>query len=297
MPLCLIVCCLLQNTPPFNIFVLLDAERNASAKFEKLVQQHEELVQQRDTARSKAKKASDLVKTAKATRDKLANVQPVPKSKSAAASAAKDSSKDVSKKRSRSDNCASLHKKKKRKCVETRKIKGKYPPAGYPAEAEEDYSDHNAQEEDTTTNKKPSKKKATKTKTLPSNNADVMCDNNSLSDNNVDSTKVPRKKSATKKQPSNNADIMADKKAPSDNDVHAANVPNASTNPDSNTANAKASSQPPKFSTAASSKSNLTSSGGKDGGKTTGESAHRKKRLPMNTRPSNIDPTYPCKYL
>jgi hypothetical protein len=64
---------LLQNTPPFNLFVALDVQRHASAEFDELVNQHKQLVEQRDAARSDAEKASALVKTAKVTLEAMAN--------------------------------------------------------------------------------------------------------------------------------------------------------------------------------------------------------------------------------
>jgi hypothetical protein len=60
---------LLQNTPPFNLFVAVDVQRHASAESDELVNQHKQLVEQQDAARSDAEKASALVKTAKETRE------------------------------------------------------------------------------------------------------------------------------------------------------------------------------------------------------------------------------------
>lgn len=74
--ICLILPSLDQNAPPFNFFVALDAKRHASAKFAEVLSTHQTLVTKRDALRSDAQKAADIVKTAKETRDLLANAQP-----------------------------------------------------------------------------------------------------------------------------------------------------------------------------------------------------------------------------
>jgi hypothetical protein len=77
--------------------------------------------------------------------------------------------------------------------------------------------------------------------------------------------------------------MVGDDASPSNNDVDAANVPDALTKLHANQSNPKAPSQPPKAMTAASAKSDKTPSDGNVAAQQPGESAKRKKRLPMNT--------------
>jgi hypothetical protein len=188
-------------------------------------------------------------------------------------------SKDVSKKRS-SDNPTSEgpNKKKRAGTRQSRPIKGRFPPAGPPDATNDDSDAHNdsdAHDEATATRSKTSKKAAKKT----SNNAKSMEDKTSSLDTGV----AVKKKSAKNKTASNNADMVDDEASPPYNDVDAANVPDALTKLHANQSNPKAPSQPPKGTTAASAKSNKTPSEGNVGAQKPGESAKRKKRLPMNT--------------
>jgi hypothetical protein len=259
---------ILQSTPPFNLFVALDVQRHASAEFDELVNQHKQLIEQRDAARSDAEKASALVKTAKVTREAMANT-----TKAKGKTKAVTTSKDVSKKRS-SDNPTSEgpHKKKRAGTRQSCPIKGRFPPAGPPDATN---NDSDAHDEATATKSKTSKKAAKKT----SNNTESTEDKTSSLDTDV----AVKKKSAKNKTASNNADMVDYEASPSYNDVDAANVPDALTKLHANQSNPKAPSQPPKGTTAASAKSNKTPSEGNVGAQKPGESAKRKKRLPMNT--------------
>jgi hypothetical protein len=204
---------LLQNTPPFNLFVALDVQRHASAKFDELVN-HKQLVEQQDAARSDSEKASALVKTAKETREAMANAK-----KAKGKTKAVATSEDVSKKRSRDNSTSEVPRKKKRAVTRPpRPIKGHYPPAGAPDAMN---NDSDAQDEAATTKLKTSKKAAKKT----SNNAKSMEDKTS----SVDTDVAVKKKSAKNKSASNNADMVGDDALPSNNDVDAANVPDAPT--------------------------------------------------------------------